>query len=158
MDVIIITICDHHPYFCHLQIWSLCSSDGCGLIFEPYCGRHTWIEDTGLGQGPNVVLSLVKKAELDAGSEVYFDNLFTSFPLLNRLSTMKIAGTGTVRMNRLFRVPIMKKKEFEKKDVKRGAIDVWYKGDICLSGWKDSKPVYVASNKFSASTVDSTCR
>ena len=140
------------------KIWSLCSSDGCGLSFEPYCGRHTRIDDAGMGQGPNVVLEMVKKTNLEPGAEVYMDNLFTSFPLLNRLSKMKIAGTGTVRMNRLYRVPIMKKKEFEKKEIERGALDVVYKGDICLSGWKDNKPVYVASNKFSASTETSTCQ
>jgi hypothetical protein len=35
------------------------------------------IEDFGLGQGPNVVLSLVRKAELVSGCDVFFDNLFT---------------------------------------------------------------------------------
>jgi hypothetical protein len=68
--------------------------------FEPYCGRHTQIEDFGLGQGPNVVLDLVQKAKLAPGSEVFFDNLFTSFPLLEKLSEMGIGGTGTVRQNR----------------------------------------------------------
>jgi hypothetical protein len=58
------------------------------------------VEDKGLGQGPNVVLQLVEKAELLPGSDVFFDNLFTSFPLLERLSEMNISGTGTVRQNR----------------------------------------------------------
>ena len=43
------------------------------------------------------------------------DNLFTSFPLLNKLSEMEIGGTGTMRQNRLNNVPIMNKKDLEKK-------------------------------------------
>jgi hypothetical protein len=48
------------------------------------------------------------------------DNLFTSFPLLDRLSKMVIERTGIVRQNRLYRVSIMGKKEVEKKTVARG--------------------------------------
>jgi hypothetical protein len=73
-------------------VWALCTSGGSGLWFEPYCGRDTCVEDKGLGQGPNVVLQLVEKTELPPGSELYFDNLFTSFPLLERLSEMNIVA------------------------------------------------------------------
>jgi hypothetical protein len=59
-----------------------------------------------------------------AGSELFFDNLFTSFPLLTRLSEMEIAGTGTVRQNRLHRLPIASKKDLEKKTTPRGTTDV----------------------------------
>ena len=70
------------------------------MWFKPYCGRDTRVEDMGLGQGPNVVLQLVEKASLLPGSELFFDNLFTSFPLLDNLSARNIARTGTVRQNR----------------------------------------------------------
>ncbi len=53
------------------------------MWFEPYCGRDTRVEDMGLGQGPNVVLQLLEKASLLPGSELFFDKLFTSFPLLD---------------------------------------------------------------------------
>ena len=82
------------------KVWSLCSSDGAGLTFEPYCGSDTKIVDEKMGQGPNVVLDLVSKSRISRGSSVYFDNLFTSFPLLDRLSEMEIAGTGTAHQNR----------------------------------------------------------
>jgi len=82
------------------KVWSICTSGGSGVWFEPYCGRDTRVEDMGLGQGPNVVLQLVEKASLLPGSELFFDNLFTSFPLLDNLSARNIAGTGTVRQNR----------------------------------------------------------
>jgi hypothetical protein len=67
-------------------VWAICTADGAGVWFEPYCGASTQVADVGLGQGPNVVLDLVRKAELGPGSQIFFDNLFTSFPLLQQLS------------------------------------------------------------------------
>ena len=127
------------------------------MWFEPYCGRNTLIEDHGLGQGPNVVLSLVEKAKLGPGSEVYFDNLFTSFPLLEKLSGKQIAGTGTVRQNRLHRVDIISKKDMEKKTVERGTSHLVYRKDQVLVAWKDNKAVYACSNKYSGK-CNKTCR
>ena len=125
------------------------------MWFEPYCGRNTLIEDHGLGQGPNVVLSLVEKAKLGPGSEVYFDNLFTSFPLLEKLSEKQIAYT--VRQNRLYRVDISKK-DMEKKTVERGTSYLCvYRKDQVLVAWKDNKAVYVCSNKDS-DKCNKTCR
>ena len=68
-----------------------------------------------MGQGPNVVYALLKKANIPKVSHIYMDNLFTSFPLLNKLSEMEIGGIGTMRQNRLNNVPIMNKKDLEKK-------------------------------------------
>ena len=129
------------------KVWALCTSGGAGVWYEPYCGRDTKIDDKGLGQGPNVVLDLVEKAQIGRGTEVFFDNLFTSFPLLENLSEKGIGGTGTVRQNRLNKVPIINKKEMEKKEIVRGHSDVAYKDDTVLVAWRDSKAVYLASNK-----------
>ena len=65
------------------------TADGSGMFFEPYCGRDTRIPDQGFGQGPNVVLDLVQKADLAPGSEIFCDNLFTSFSLLEQLPTVR---------------------------------------------------------------------
>ena len=71
-------------------------------------GAHTRIPDYGLGQGPNVVLGLVEKAKLPPATQVFFDNLFTSLPLLYKLSEMGIGGTGTLQQNRLGPIPLPK--------------------------------------------------
>ena len=108
-----------------------------------------------------MVLDLVQKAHLPVGSEVFFDNLFTTFPLLDKLSEKGIAGTGTVRQNRLHKVPIASKKDVLKKLVERGFQETLYKGDQVLACWKDNMPVYVASNKYSSTrtnTVGRFCR
>jgi len=104
-----------------------------------------------------VVLDLANKVDLQPGAELYFDNLFTSIPLLEELSEKQLAGTGTVRQNRLGRIPVKTKKELEAKSVPRGTHDVVFSGDKVLVGWKDSKAVYMASNKYSAK-VTSTCK
>lgn len=113
------------------------------------------------------------------------DNLFTSFPLLEKLSEMGIAGknmngklkidkknyslitvtlhycfltgTGTVRQNRLNKVPIPKKKDVEKKTVERGFSKTLFNDDQVLVVWKDNKAVYMASNKHD-DAMTNTCR
>ena len=126
------------------------------MWFEPYCGRDTRIDDLGLGQGPNIVLQLAEKASLVPGEEIFFDKLFTSFDLLERLSERGLGGTGTVRQNRLNRVPIVKKKELEKKTVERGTFEAVFNGDQVLVAWKDNKGVYMGSNKYGVDPL-STC-
>ncbi len=69
---------------------------GCGLSHTVDVTHR--LRDQGLGQGTNVVLDL--KVLLAPGSKVFFDKLFTSFPLLERLSEKGIGGAGMVRNNR----------------------------------------------------------
>ena len=126
------------------------------MWYEPYCGRDTRVDDLGLGQGPNTVLQLAEKSSLVPGEELFFDNLFTSFDLLEKLSERGLGGTGTVRQNRLNRVPIVKKKELEKKTVARGTFQTVFKRDQVLVAWKDNKAVYMGSNKYGVDPV-STC-
>ena len=108
-----------------------------------------------MGQGPDVVLDLVEMAGVCAGSELYFDNLFTSFPLLDKLSIKGIGGTGTVWKNKRNNIPI-KKQELDQKTILRGTPDVLYNGDQVLVGWRDSHAVYMASNKYN-DTISGTC-
>jgi hypothetical protein len=100
---------------------------------------------------------LSTQAKIVPGSEVYFDNLFTSFPLLDKMSEKGIAGTGTVRQNRLQNVEIIGKKDLEKKTVERGTSSQLYREDQVLVAWKDNKAVYVASNKHSGE-LRKTCK
>ena len=130
-------------------------SDGSGVYLEPYCGKDTDILNQGMGQGPNVVIDLVEKVGVCAGSELYFDNLFTSFPLLDKLSIKEIGGTGTFGKNKLNNIPI-KKQELDQKTTLWGTTDVLYNGDQALVGWRDSHAVYMASNKYNG-TISGTC-
>ena len=68
------------------KFWAICSADGYLLHAEPYCGSSTLIPKILGCQGPDVVLGLVEKAQIVPGTQVFFDNLFTSMPLLSMLS------------------------------------------------------------------------
>ena len=58
------------------------------LHAEPYCGVDTDLPDTRLGQGADIVLGLMEKCEVKAGSTVTSDNLLISLPLLDELTEL----------------------------------------------------------------------
>ena len=57
------------------KFWCTTSSEECLFHAESYCGVDTDLPDIGLGHGANVVLGLIEKCEVKAGSTVTFDNL-----------------------------------------------------------------------------------
>jgi hypothetical protein len=59
--------------------------------------------------------------------------------------------------SRLHKVPIIRKKDLEKKTLPRGHTEVLFKDDQVLVGWKDNRGVFMASNKFGPD-CDNTCR
>ncbi len=89
-------------------------------------------------------MSLVRKTGVQRGSELYFDNLFTSFHLLQKLSSLGIGETVTVRNNKLLRVPLPEAKTVGK--MERGISRSVYKSDMVCTVWKYNKALYAASN------------
>ena len=63
-----------------------------------------------------------------------------------------LGGTGTVRANRLGPVPITDKKKAEK-SFARGEMETTFTEDISMTVWRDTRPVYVASNIHQQSPV-----
>jgi len=82
------------------KMWSLASSDGYLLQGEQYQGASTDCDIPGLGLGGSVVMNLVIELSRDHKYCLYFDNLFASLPLLDRLAAEGFGATGAVRMNR----------------------------------------------------------
>jgi hypothetical protein len=82
------------------KLWVAADPSGYIHHAEPYCGSSTRLPATGLGQGGDVVLGLVDHIALKPGTRIYFDNLFTSVGLLQKLSLKQIGGTRTLRENR----------------------------------------------------------
>ena len=52
---------------------------------------------------------------------------------------------GTVRQNRTVGVPLPTKTEAARSMI-RGTMKATYNDEICLAVWRDSQPVYLASN------------
>lgn len=105
------------------KIWCLADQRGYISNFEVYQGKNEALENEfrSYGLGERVVLSLTKP-HWGKNKIVYFDNFFTSIPLLERLRVEKTLACGTIRSNR---------KDFPKnltpdKSLKRGDFDYRY--------------------------------
>ena len=82
-----------------------------GIIYNffIYGGKHSAGADKcGI---ENSVLRLVQNIPKHQNYEVFFDNWFSTFPLLLKLHSMDILATATFRMNRLTRCPLMSDKD-----------------------------------------------
>lgn len=128
------------------KLWTLASPEGFMFHAEPYSGSSTKLPQTGLGQGPDVVLGLIEKVQAREGNHIVMDNLFTTIPLLNELSKKGIAGTGTIRENRLEKAPLAPKKDLKKSP--RGTYESACTDDVIIVKWNDNTVVSVASNKI----------
>ena len=78
--------------------------------------------------------------------KLYFDNWFTTLPLLKFLKMKVIHAAGTIRANRIKGCPLKANKDLEKDG--RGALD--YRTDsnsgIVVAKWCNNKVVLVSSN------------
>ncbi|KAF0747291.1 piggyBac transposable element-derived protein 4-like [Aphis craccivora] len=130
------------------KIWALAdSASGFLLNFDVYTGKKTdGKEEFGLGE--NVVLNLCENLK-KLYYCVYFDNFFTSIPMISKLLEYRIFACGIFRTNKKF-YP----KNLMKKDNKYASGDIKYGqcNDISVMHWKDrgSKPVTLISNIHNA--------
>ncbi|GBN23920.1 PiggyBac transposable element-derived protein 2 [Araneus ventricosus] len=141
---------------CELKSWYIVWSDGYLFHAEPYSGSTTKLPQTGLDQGPDVVLGLMNKVHAREGNHVVMDKLFTSIPLLNELSKKGIAGTGTIRENRLENAPLPPKKSMKK--TSRGTFEYACSENLVIVKWNDNTAVSVATSKVKASSCVMTER
>ncbi|XP_065292667.1 piggyBac transposable element-derived protein 3-like [Dermacentor albipictus] len=91
-----------------IKVFALCGRSGSLYDFAVYQGENTipaeLKKDYGLCSG--VVLHLSKRIPSGCNYQLYFDNYFTSVPLLRRLRQDKILAAGTVSQNRLGKCPL----------------------------------------------------
>lgn len=126
--------------------WSICTRLGYLIYGELYQGASTGNTHPELGVGASVVLDLISK--LPQGSySFYFDNFFTSLPLLDELQKVGHDGTGTIRAHRTEKAPLKDPKEMKK--TSRGShhqcTDVL--SNITLVRYNDNNIVTVASTQ-----------
>ena len=109
--------------------WVLAADDGYPFKVVPYQGKEQGAVSGLLG--PRVVNSLLEVVEHPAKHEVYFDNFFTSIPLLLDLRKHGMKATGTVRNNRTGNCPLTPAgvKLMQKKE--RGEMEVYSHKDLC---------------------------
>ena len=124
-----------------IKMWCRADSHSGYLCdFDIYTGRHPDGIQRGLGY--SVVTCLCRGIE-GKWYNVYLDNFFTSYPLLEDLYSKKILACGTVRQGRKEFPAVL----FDKNAIKtmKRRETVWrMKGPILALTWIDNKPVTIS--------------
>ena len=116
-----------------------------GIIYDffTYSGEYS----TGADKcgAENSVLRLVQNIPKHQNYQGFFDNWFSTFPLLLKLQFMGILATATFKMNCLARCPLMSDKDLKKEG--RGTFDCRTDKNSTLRvvKWHDNKAVTVGS-------------
>lgn len=138
------------PHKWGYKIFVLSGVSGFAYKIEPETGLENVVlnHEPDLGASSNVVMRLAREIPQNQNYRLYFDNYFTSLPLLEHLSKNGILSLGTVRRNRIPDCKLPTDKEMAKKD--RG-YSVEYVADvngvdISTVAWKDNKMVNLASS------------
>lgn len=154
------------PHKWGFKLFVLCSLSGYAYNFEIYSGKHDYDNLQGepdLGAVGNTVIRLCRSVPRNINHIIYFDNFYTSIPLLYYLKKQGIYALGTIQRNRLGKnCKLPAQKDFMKDSISRGSYEEQvadYEGvDISVTCWKDNKMVTLASTYVGAEPVDSVNR
>ncbi|XP_065354215.1 piggyBac transposable element-derived protein 2-like [Calliphora vicina] len=137
------------PHKWGYKIYVLCGSSGFAYKIEPETGKENVIEsnEPDLGASSNVVMRLARIIPRKQNFQLYFDNYFTSLPLLAYLAKEGIFSVGTIRRNRIQNCKLPPEKEMIKNN--RGSSVEFVCSvegiEIATVSWKDNKIVNLAS-------------
>jgi hypothetical protein len=124
------------------QNWVMAGDDGAPYNVDPYQGKAGKTYDEPIGT--RVVKENVQHIENPTEHVVFFDNLFTSLPLMENLREREIKATGTLRANRLQNCNLPSVKEMEKET--RGTFKTQSTDVLCVTRYTDNRPVTMVSN------------
>ncbi|CAM4362736.1 unnamed protein product [Leuciscus chuanchicus] len=137
-----------------LKVWVRAGSSGYMYRFEVYQGLAGRGQISQLGMAADVVLRLCDDIQ-HKNHKVFFDNFFSTIPLLVALQHWGIYGTGTIRINRLHGAQEKLKSEKQLKKEGRGACSVVTNGqNITITRWLDSSVIHMASSCTGKSPMD----
>ncbi|KAL3243190.1 hypothetical protein MRX96_020655 [Rhipicephalus microplus] len=129
-----------------VKVFLRCSSSAVARDFEIYQGKGTGTsaEHKHLGLGGSIVMRLVEGLPKLESFKLYFDNYFTSTPVLQELKEMGIWAIGTIRSNRLQGRPLKPDKVLKKEG--RGSMDarITQGGGVTVVRWQANSIVNVA--------------
>ncbi|XP_049308076.1 piggyBac transposable element-derived protein 3-like [Bactrocera dorsalis] len=131
-----------------IKNYVLCGKSGFPYEFELYQGKNTNLDENlvrTVDFSSAIVLHLCKRLT-KSGHNLYFDNFFNSYNLLEILSQRNINAAGTARVNRFGRTTFVSDKDLLKQGRGSSGCLVSTDGKICIVKWLDNKPIYLASN------------
>ena len=129
------------------KVWCLCTRTGYLVQAIPYQGSTTGNANPEFGMGGSVVLDLISELPSEVEYRLFFDNLFTSIPLIDHLKQSNIGATGTIWVNRTGKTPLLDPSCMKKKA----------RGTYCHAKEKDSGCILVCWNDNSVVTLASNC-
>jgi hypothetical protein len=110
------------PHKWGFKFYVLCDLSGFAHTFELYAGQENKGRLEGepdIGATGNVVVRLLRGVPRYQNYIVYFDNFYTSLPLIYFLAKQGIQCVGTVQQNRIPNSKLPEKKEYEEGSAKR---------------------------------------
>ncbi|XP_068082072.1 piggyBac transposable element-derived protein 3-like [Anabrus simplex] len=148
------------PFPWGIKLFALCGKSGLAYDFLLYQGSTTELDPTALklyGLGPSVVLHLCNRLS-HSGHELYYDNYFSSYHLLQVLKSKNIFAGGTIRTNRFSNPPLISDKMGKKKERGYSEEVSSADGDVVVVKWFDSRGVVLASNYLGIGKQDKVKR
>ena len=154
------------PHKWGYKLYVLCNLMGYAYRFEVYSGQEEKKDkpayEPDLGITNNVVIRLARAIPRMNNHIVFFDNYYTSLPLVNYLNKQGIQCVGTIQQNRLPNCRLPDKKELMKTSIPRGTYEervVHSDGvDFSATAWKDNKVVTLLSTYVGAEPVGKVSR
>ena len=133
------------------KLWCLCDNDGYVYKFEIYTGKKDKKESPSsqkLTLGGHIVLTMTDHL-CGKNHKLFFDNYFSSVPLMEILQGLDFLACGTIRPNRrdfppLASEKLMKRGDFDFRSTPNG---------ITAYKWMDSKAVHLISNYHGTETT-----
>ncbi|XP_025421451.1 piggyBac transposable element-derived protein 3-like [Sipha flava] len=128
------------------KVWVGTLHLGYALWISPCQGKNTGLNQTDVGLGGSVILAYTNQIinHQPAPYHLVFDNFFTSVNHLEKLKSINIRATGTIRSNRIMKCPIDFKKM--KKQPRGSSCSFVSNNAIFICCWRDNNIVCLASN------------
>lgn len=149
------------PHKWGYKLFVLCDDKGIMYDFFIYSEKiEPVLGEPDLGASSNVVLKLAQSIPVGLNHLLYFDNWFTSLPLMTTLAKKQIFCLGTVRINRLPGIPLIKDKDL----IKRGkgsyqeVAALVEDTEVRVVKWADNRVVNLMSTFASAELKDNCKR
>ena len=141
-----------------IKVWVLAESNtGYTVDFDIYTGAKGKTKqkfERGKGLGYQVVMGLCEALRKD-GYHIYFDNFFTSGPLLDDLKKKGFLACGTTQKSRLgYPLQFKGTDAAWNKKSKRGDMRWFREGDKLIVQWKDKRVVTIMTTLHNANESD----
>lgn len=141
------------PHKWGMKLFVLAGVSGFVYNFEVYTGKgranEEFVDDeVDIGATGNIVQKLCRIVPSNQNHIVYFDNFYTSLPLVTTLARRGILSLGTVRRNRIPKCKLPPEKEMNKQERGSSCEYVCTNDgvDVSCVSWKDNKTVCLLSS------------